>query len=202
MVCTVANFWDTRMKASTGGRGSVCSAGWSHAGSGIAAGMGTGQKRGSRPCSVLVPSVSPSHDTHDRRARGARGARSSVHIPADEGAALGVSSHGTVQVLLGTAPGLGQHDHECHRHCQHSQGQQHQAADLPRAHGCSCAVGAAGRSSVLSRRRLPCPGEVDISRQFCEGGPTAVGSAPSDYILSNIKKLLKSQGCIFSFLLS
>lgn len=65
----------------------------------------------------------------------------SVHIPADDRAGLGVSSHGTVQVALRTALGLSQDDHEHNNHRQHPEGQQHQATDLPRRHVYSYTAG-------------------------------------------------------------
>lgn len=57
-----------------------------------------------------------------------------MHIPADDRAGLSVSSHGAMQVLLRTTPGLSQDDHKRNNHSQHPQGQQHQTTDLPRRH--------------------------------------------------------------------
>lgn len=60
-----------------------------------------------------------------------------MYIPADVRAGLGVSSHGTVQVVLRTTPGLSQDDHEHNHHGQHPEGQQHQATDPSCGHVCS-----------------------------------------------------------------
>lgn len=101
-----------------------------------------------------------------------------MYIPADVRAGLGVSSHSTVQVVLRTALGLSQDDHEHNHQCQHPEGQQHQATDPSCRHVCSYAA-AGSRDASTPFAKAPALLRVEVE-QLWVGGLTEVGSAPCD----------------------
>lgn len=162
--------------------------GWRHSGSSPGAGRG---RSAAQPGVSACPSVSPSHDTP---AKGAQEPRAPcTYRPTRE----------HFSVSAATAPC--RYCWGAHLGCLRMTTRVTATASTARLSSTrqhtfpvDMAIPAAPSSwrlSGLSGRRLPA-GEVDLSRQFWEGGPTAVGSAPS---LTSLLTLKAKKRTLYSF---